>query len=163
MDENTDFYAKAASELASIDAQIAALEKRRTVLRQFVELGRQLFADAKRQTASNLTGTLFGSAASQPSTKFGLPSTATREGSLKARILTLSRRAIEERGPTHTRDLVAYIESHGVEVTGADKNTTVSVVLSRSDGFKSDRATGWSLVQKETPQDAPTSAGSGAA
>jgi hypothetical protein len=89
-----------------------------------------------------------------------------REASLKARVLALSKQAIQKAGPLSTRELLALIESAGVEVTGADKPTTVSVILSRSDEFKSDRTVGWTLVdpQKElTPQDVGASAGSSTA
>lgn len=166
MEHANDFYAKAATELAEIDGQIAALEKRRIVLRQFVDLGQKLYAHANadiRAPAATLQ------ASGGPTlAKLGTPTaTATpREQSLKARVLALSKRAIQERGPQSTTDLVSYIESAGVAVTGAHKPTTVSVILSRSDEFQNVRGSGWSLIpaQKElTPQGAPTSAGSSTA
>jgi hypothetical protein len=66
---------------------------------------------------------------------------------LKARVLALSKRAIQDHGPQSTNALVAYIEAAGVTVTGAHKPTTVSVILSRSDEFKSDRKVGWVLTE----------------
>ena len=86
---------------------------------------------------------------------------------MKARILGLAEQAIKARGPQSTAALLEFVEAAGVEVTGAHKPTTVSVILSRDDRFKSDRKVGWTLVepiQKElTPQDARTSAGSSTA
>lgn len=49
------------------------------------------------------------------------------------------------------------------DITGADKNVTVSVILSRSDKFVADLAIGWShasIQKEETPEDAATSQGS---
>jgi hypothetical protein len=150
MDQNTDIYAKAASELASIDAQISALEKRRMALRQFVDLGQKLYAAG---LSADLRAPMVQLEASGgPTVRFGTP-TATvtpREQSLKARVLALSKRAIQERGPQSTVSLVEYIETAGVPVTGAHKPTTVSVILSRSDEFRNVRGTGWTLI--ESPQ-----------
>jgi hypothetical protein len=162
MDQSIDFYAKAADELRGIDRQIAALEKRRATLRQFVDLGQRLYADTPTLSASR-TPPDDGMA------RLGVGPILDRhrrEASLKARVLALSKQAIQKAGPLSTRELLALIESAGVEVTGADKPTTVSVILSRSDEFKSDRTVGWTLVdpQKElTPQDVGASAGSSTA
>jgi hypothetical protein len=82
---------------------------------------------------------------------------------MKARILAVCRDVLSSRPYAHTVELVRILEAQGVAISGKDKNTTVSVILSRSKDFVSDRARGWSLVQKETPQDAPTSAGPSAA
>jgi hypothetical protein len=168
MDQNLDIYAKAANELLSIDGQIAALEKRRAALRQFVDLGQRLYADIGSDAAGRLPpgADVVSSVASMGVMGFAERMRNNRENSLKARVLALSKQAIQEAGPRSTRELLAYIEAAGVEVTGADKPTTVSVILSRSDDFKADRNVGWTLVdpQKElTPQDAPTSAGSSTA
>lgn len=163
MDQNIDIYAKAEAELASIDSQMAALEKRRKELDQFVELGRRLFASQHGPIIARLpipTSSTLRRAMDQAA-QHG------RDMSMKARILSLCKQYIKDLGrPVMTRELLAHIEANGVEVTGADKVTTISVILSRSDEFKSDRALGWSLIpaQKElTPQDAPTSAGSSTA
>ena len=51
MDQGQDIYAKAFAELTGIDAEIAALEKRRMALRQFVELGQRLFASHGQPTS----------------------------------------------------------------------------------------------------------------
>ncbi len=83
---------------------------------------------------------------------------------MKARILALSRQVLTAQNFAHTTQLVEFIESNGVHITGANKNTTVSVILSRSEEFVSDRSRGWSLAAEEkTPQDAATSAGPSAA
>lgn len=167
MNQTSDIYARAFAELAGIDSEIAALEKRRATLRQFIELGQRLFAERAGADLRAPSPTL--QASGGPSTKFGTPTvtTTTREQSLKARVLALAKQAIQERGPQSTADLVAYVEAAGVVVTGAHKPTAVSVILSRSDEFKSDRKLGWVLIdttQKElTPLDAPTSAGSSTA
>jgi hypothetical protein len=95
------------------------------------------------------------------------PAPATpREQSLKARVLSLSRKAILDHGPHSTADLVEYVEAAGVTITGAHKPTTVSVILSRSEDFRNIRGLGWKLTNSEkekTPQDAPTSTGSSTA
>ena len=157
MDNQTDIYAKAFAELSGIDAEIASLEKRRTVLRQFVDLGQKLYAG--RAHADLRAPSVVVQASGGPA----IP----RDQSLKARVLALAKQAIQQRGPQSTSALVEYVESAGVAVTGAHKPTTVSVILSRSDSFLSDRKHGWVLTdpsQKElTPQDAPTSAGLSAA
>ncbi len=168
MDEKPDIYAKAFAELTGIDSQIAALEQRRAALRQFIDLGQKLFADID-QSARNAKVQTKGSMG----TRFGTPVafTTTREQSMKGRILALSKQAIQERGPQHTAALIEFIEAAGVVITGAHKPTTVSVILSRSNEFLSDRKVGWTLTegrsepfQKElTPQDVAASAGSSTA
>ena len=45
-----DTYSKAKTELAEIDAQIAALQQRRVGLRQFVELGQTLYGETPQTT-----------------------------------------------------------------------------------------------------------------
>lgn len=160
MDQTTDIYGKAEAELASIKSKIASLQKREEELRLFVELGKRLFADGQTGPVRRFNiprRVLLDAPASEESEK-----ASVRETSLKARVLALARQRIEQRGPQSTRDLVAFIEAQGIEVTGADKPTTVSVILSRSDEFVSDRTRGWSLAEKN-PQDAATSAGSSTA
>lgn len=81
---------------------------------------------------------------------------------MKARVLELSRGLILTHGPLHTGQLVTMIEAEGQPITGKDKNTTVSVILSRSDEFVSDRSRGWSLAVEKTPGDVAASPGSSA-
>lgn len=161
MENITDIYAKAAAELSSVDAQIAALEKRRIALRQFVELGRQLYAGHGHAQITLPAVQLDASGTSTPPNKF-IRFQNARESSMKARILALSREALSKAPYLHTVQLIDYIEQHGVAVTGANKSTTVSVILSRDHDFVSDRTRGWSLVKKN-PQDVAASAGSSTA
>lgn len=66
----------------------------------------------------------------------------------------------EPKSPNLENPVVSQFESNAL--TGSDKPTTVSVILSRSEEFVSDRSRGWSLAPQEekTPQDAATSEGS---
>lgn len=161
MEQPKDFYAQAATELAEIDGQIATLEKRRIVLRQFVDLGQKLYASHASADLRVPMPMLEASVSSTP-----MAAKTPREQSLKARVKALSKRAIQERGPQSTVALVEYIESSGVSVTGVHKPTTVSVILSRGDEFKNVRGVGWTLVEshkEQNPQDVAASAGSATA
>jgi hypothetical protein len=139
-----DPYSKAKDELSRIDSEIAALQQRRAVLRQFVDMGEALFGKSEA-----VGGVRFGT----PHVKV-LPA--------KTRILSFVEEHIRERGPTHTRDLVAAATDAGVEITGSDKVSALSVILSKSTRFDSDRKLGWSLAKpkEQTPQGALTPAGS---
>ncbi len=141
-----DVFTQAQAELGKIDSEIALLEMRRDSLRQFVTLGAKLYGD---HAQADLLGGI-----PEPKVR------ATGRVPLKRRIVELAHRFIKENGPTTTKDLVDLIEREGVEITGADKSVTVSVVLSRSNEFASDRRLGWSLAKEESPHDATTSAGS---
>lgn len=149
-------YSQAEDALIVVRREIAALREREQKLETFLNLGKELFADQIGAHHRKRIPLILSD-----STASALKSMAEsgQRMSMKASVLNLARKAIEERGSIHTRDLVAYIEATGVTVTGADKSTTVSVILSRSDDFVSDRSKGWSL-KEQTPQDAPTSAGS---
>lgn len=162
MDQSTDIYAKANAELVDIDRQFAALERRRAELRQFIELGRRLYGGrglgmvAPLSIAAVAENTL-------ASFEHSLPAIETvREGTMKARIIDLSRSAIQMHGPLPTTKLVELIEQAGQPITGKDKNVTVSVILSRSNEFVSDRSRGWSLAAEKTPADVAASPGSSA-
>lgn len=161
MEQSKDLFAQAETELASIDAKIAALHKRRTELAEFVARGKRLFgldrAEPHQPTFSEV-GTQFLSAVE----KFVETTTRVREDSMKARILAVSREVLTEIPHATTAHLVEQIEARGVAITGKDKNVTVSVILSRSDEFVSDRTRGWSLTKKN-PQDVAASAGSSTA
>lgn len=153
MSTKPDLLATAESELADIVAQIAALTKRRQELLEFVALGRKLYGG---EHATTSTQDLFAS----PSTgKVPTP----RENSLKARVLKEVRDYVSLFGPTHTPDLVTMLEGRGIEISGKDKGVTVSVILSRSSEFVSDRKNGWSLAEEKNPQDVAASAGSSTA
>jgi hypothetical protein len=166
MDHAKDLYALAQAEIDEIDQKLKALrasqiplESRRNDLVQFLSLGRRLFEqpDAHSQEPS-----MVGRVRTHDSAPVGVLSTAGGT-SMKARVLSMCRQILSKKPYAHTVELVYILEANGVAITGKDKNTTVSVILSRSDEFVSDRTRGWSLTQKETPQDAPTSAGSSAA
>lgn len=157
MSEANNPYSQAEDALIVVRREIAALREREQKLETFLNLGKELFSDQigvrpRRRVQLELSETT-------ANTLKSMIAEASQKVSMKASVLKLAKKAIQERGSIHTRDLVAYIEATGVTVTGADKPTTVSVILSRSDDFVSDRTKGWSLVEKN-PQDAPTSAGS---
>lgn len=156
MSEANNPYSQAEEALIVVRREIAALREREQKLETFLNLGKELFANQIGAHHRKRVPLILSD-----STANALKS-MTESGqrvSMKASVLNLARKAIEERGSIHTRDLVAYIEAAGVTVTGADKPTTVSVILSRSDDFVSDRSKGWTLVEKN-PLDAATSAGS---
>lgn len=149
-------YSQAENEMRSVRAQIAALHKREQKLEAFISLGKELFAHSEPSPSRERVHLLHEA----PKDALAKVVEDGRRASMKAQVLNLARQAIQERGtPTHTRELLAYIEAAGVVVTAADKLTAVSVILSRSDDFKSDRTAGWSLTEKN-PHDALTSAGS---
>lgn len=155
-----DILAKAEHELTELSFQIAAMQQRQEALRSFIAIGRNLFggSDVTPQDAPQTSGAL---AATMPMPLLS----AGRQPSIKDHILALAQQAIEESGPQPTRALVDYIEGRGVVIGSADKILAVSAILSRAKGkFKSDRAAGgWTLVdggKEETPQGAPTPAGS---
>ena len=136
--------------LAGIDQRIAELERQKADLQQFITLGRKLARVAQAVSVDTAAS-------------FGTPTAVSTAAPMKTRVVDVAARTIRDRGPTHTRDLIPLIEAEGITITGADKPTTVSVILSRSQLFKSDRTIGWSLADKphkeEPPQDAATSAG----
>lgn len=150
MDTQHDLFAKAEADLRSVEAQIASLTKRRSELAEFIALGRKLYG----QQSVTATMAKVNEAVERIRT--------SRENSLKASVLSLTHQAIQQHGPQTTAQLVAALEAQGVQITGKDKNTTVSVILSRSDEFVSDRRNGWSLAEKN-PQDVAASAGSSTA
>jgi len=140
----------AEQELSDIVAQISVLQKRRQELLEFIALGRKLFgSDTKSSVAPDLSATHDQIKAPTP-----------REHSLKARVIKEVRDHISLFGPTPTSALVEMLEGRGVEITGKDKGVTVSVILSRSNEFVSDRKNGWSLAEEKNPQDVAPSAGS---
>lgn len=156
-----DPYAKAKTELTEIDSQIAALQRRKAVLRQFVDLGESLYGGSGHhaETASSTpnldrVAAYAGLAVSQL--------TLARQNTAKARILDASAAIVSTEGPTPTRTLVERLEAQGIEITGADKINTLSVLLSKSDDFQSDRKAGWSLTRprkEATPAGGDTPAG----
>ena len=156
-----DKYQQAVLELQDIEQQLAALvplQKRRDLLRPFVEMGRALF-DAQPSSDGNASSESASSISPPP------PLTTVKAGSAKAQIIAAAKSLIAAEGPMQTKTLLDRMHASGIEVGGVDKLITVSVILSRAkDVFKSDRsAGGWKLVhphKEETPQGAPTPAGS---
>ena len=157
-----DIYSQAEAELHSIDQQISKLQRRQVELSEFVSLGRKLFDTDSVKLSFAFHG---GNATQQAAGSLTTPRVPRpRDGSMKARVLKISEALINSFGPIRTKALVERLEANGLEIGGADKGVTVSVILSRSDRFVADRSNGWSLAgPKENPQDAPTSAGSVAA
>ncbi len=158
-----DIYEAAVQELEAIEAQIKPLLARREELRQFVELGRKLFVQGSYAVSTDVGQGVqieaLGSVAD------AAPRRVRRSTSTKDQIIRCAQQAIATAGPRKTADIIALLEADGVEIGGSDKTLTVSSVLSRAkDIFKSDRAAGgWTLVsphKEETPQGAPTPAGS---
>lgn len=162
--EQQSELAKAEAELASIPAKIAALQQRQRNLEVFVKMGRDLYpANPFRNSppaAAPTPAPTHRTMAQVFSDYVADRNEAMREGTMKARILELSRGLILTHGPLSTAQLVRLIEDAGQPITGKDKNVTVSVILSRSDEFVSDRSRGWSLAPAEkTPEDVAASPG----
>ena len=160
---------RAVTELERIEAELAkmaALQKRRDYLRQYIELDRILFDeqatnDARQDHPMDAPTRKPRAVLNDPQVLEERP----RREFTKDRILNGSRRLIAANGPMQSADLISALEKVGVTIGGADKVLTVSSILSRAkDQFKSDRAAGgWTLVSphnEETPQGAPTPAGS---
>lgn len=153
MSTQIDLLRTAEAELSDIAAKIAALTKRRQELLEFVALGRKLYGSQDLLTSSSQIFT--------PTVELKAPT--PREHSLKAKVLNAVRDHIALFGPTPTSALVDMLEGRGIEITGKDKGVTVSVILSRSNEFVSDRKNGWSLAEEKNPQDVAASAGSSTA
>lgn len=86
-----------------------------------------------------------------------------RGAASKAVILDTCEMMLMAEGPRHTRDLERLLASRGIQVGGKSPAATLSVFLSRDARFKSDRVSGWSVVQpheEETPQGVAAPAGS---
>jgi hypothetical protein len=76
---------------------------------------------------------------------------------IKDRIIERVEKLLRQGKPHHTRELVAFLRSEGVELKGKDPVLQVSAVLSRDKRFKADRSIGWTLVvQKDEGPGAST-------
>jgi hypothetical protein len=143
-----DVYTKAQAELSEIDSKIAALQQRRDALRKFVDLGNALFEAPMSLMERAYALRKPDATADAPIGALGM--LAARERTAKARILAACTALIESQGSTTTRDLVTALEAAGVEISGADKINTLSVMLSKSELFiAGDRKVGWSLRSHE--------------
>ena len=169
-----DKHDLAIAELERVEAELAkmaALQKRRDHLRQYIDLGRILFdqqasIDAPQKTMTPSPAWSVAPPASSPTEVPGpiYAVTGRKREFTKDRIVSGATSLITNNGPMQTAELVKMLEQDGVIIGGADKVLTVSSILSRTkDQFKSDRAAGgWTLVKahkEEPPQGAPTPAG----
>lgn len=164
MNTHTDIFSAAEAQLAELDAELKGLadkQRRRDDLAAWIAQGRRLLASPARHDAPHA-----GQVALDTSPAIE-PARPVREGTKKAVIADAAAELIQAAGgPLPTRELVAGLQAKGVEVGGVDPIDTVSVVLNRSGGrFKSlGRKLGWILSdmaqKEETPQVAPTTAGS---
>lgn len=164
-----DKQERAIAELDRIEAalaKMAALQKRRDYLRQYIELDRILFDERAQDDAPQASisdASIHKSSAVLNDLQ--VMDSGSRRETTKDRILSGARRWITSKGPMQTAELVKMLEQDGVVIGGVDKVLTVSSILSRTkDQFKSDRAAGgWVLLsphKEETPQVALTTAGS---
>jgi hypothetical protein len=163
-----DEYKKAKDELRDIDSRIDALQRRKKVLQQFIDIGESLYGDSNKTPGVALSGT--GIAQATGIGNFGVGASLDRltqrdsqRDSAKARILAASEVYLDSHGPMSTRDLVDLLEANDIWIGGADKVGTLSVLLSKSGLFVADRKKGWSTAsahKEKTPQGAGTPAGS---
>lgn len=154
----SDLLSTAEAELAEIERKLAEMQplaQRRDQLRMFLSIGRSLYAGPPGQSEP---------LPPMPAAPTGRAPEAAFGGTVKARVVEAVAALLAANGPMRTRDILARLQAQGIEIGGANKVDTVSVILSRTkDRFKPDRTLGWSLVdqQKEaTPPVAPTTAGS---
>ena len=155
-----DLLASAETELADIERKIAEIQplmQRRDQLRMFISVGRTLYATPQGQTSM-----LPALVSDAPTSLYARARAGVTQ---KDRIIEAAAALIAVRGPMQTKDLVRQIQEQGIEVGGADKLVSMSVLMSRAkDKFKSDRAAGgWVLLQSSkeaTPPGAQTPAGS---
>ena len=152
-----DLLASAESELSEIERKIAEMQplmQRRDQLRTFISVGRTLYASPQGQ--SSMLPAAVSESLTPPSVK---------AGTQKARIIEAASSLIASHGPLQTKDLLRLVQEQGIDVGGADKLVSMSVLMSRAkDVFKSDRAAGgWTLIhphKEGTPQGATPPAGS---
>lgn len=150
----TDILATAEAEIAELDRKISELQpliQRRDQLRSFVSIGRMLYAAQPEQSS------LLNESREPPSHDTAQAPEA-RNGhkpeTMKTRVVEAAAAILAAESPMRTRELLARLQAQGIEVGGANKIDTVSVILSRSkDRFRPNRATGWTLrPQKERPR-----------
>lgn len=152
-----DLLASAESELSEIERKIAEMQplmQRRDQLRTFISVGRTLYASPQGQSS------MLPAAVSE-----SLTPAPVKAGTQKARIIEAASSLIASHGPLQTKDLLRLVQEQGIDVGGADKLVSMSVLMSRAkELFKSDRAAGgWTLLhshKEKNPADAPTSTGS---
>ena len=139
--------------IAVLDAEYTALADKRKQLAirlAAVEALRAAYGDRDRLDA--------GEGLQEPQKAFAKAITV-RENSHKSRVLNTAIDILKDGSQVRIQNLLAAIEKRGVEFNAKDKAGNLSVILSKDERFASDRRYGWKL-KNETPQDAPTSAGS---
>lgn len=136
-----NIFEQAVAELEEIESKISSLSKRREQLRAFVTIGSSLYpTEASSVEAPRLS-------LMQRSALTGERDATV--GTAKSAIVDATREILLEKVSVHTRDLVPMLEARGIEIAGQDKNSTVSVILSKSGLFQSSRRFGWSLASTE--------------
>jgi hypothetical protein len=120
-------------------------------------------AESASQHAASLAGTLGVGMPSAVVLGRGIGTRSHRE-----RIANAVAEILKIEGTKSTRELLPLLKMRGIDVGTSSPTGYLSVILSRDDRFKSDRATGWSLVddqraeaeKEEDPAGASTPAGS---
>ena len=148
----TDLIKQAKEEIARLDEQIDAITERRNKLSEFVYLASQLFVESS--TVQDSLPMRVVAKATQEGTR--------RHGTTRAVVIETALRMIKHKGPTQTKEVLNASELAGATIGSADKLQAVSVILSKSDLFQSDRNIGWTL-KNEKPESAPTQSGLSAA
>lgn len=145
----SDTLSKALEDFKSIDGKIAALQKRRNELAQFIDLHqrlyptRDIFDMGPDDSGNRLASTLAAA-------------TAEFDGTAKARIERAVSEILSDGAPRHTRVLLDELAKRGIEVGGQNKVIALSSILSRNkDTFEADRKVGWRL-KKEMSEPAAT-------
>lgn len=152
-----DVLSRAKNDLAEIERKLSELvpmQQRRDQLRTFISMAGNLFGESAQSSLLP----------QEPLRNEPPSAVVAKAGSAKAKILDAVTAIIESEGPMQTRLLVDRLLAQGVEIGGADKFVTISVLMSRArDKFKSDRAGGgWMLLsahKEQPPQSVDAPAG----
>lgn len=137
-----DAYLKALIELRSVDADIARLQERRAELQRFVAMGQKLFPrDTTGEEAMQL-----------PLAQAIAAGSYRRAPQTRSQLMTAVEQHLLNHGPTSTRDLVNILEEQGIEIPGVDKHNMLSVLMSRSGRYITDRRSGWSIVREDSEE-----------
>lgn len=142
------FDIAAQQELEEVERQIALLIQRRDLLRPLVKTYRAngtdqpfLFGDPKPVVP--ISGEIVSH---------------SRSATQKGQIIAAVARILPKYGHRHTRDLLADLESQGIEIKAANKLLALSAILSKDNLFVASRKLGWSL-NGSIPTTASTVAG----
>lgn len=160
-----DLLAKAKSELSDIDQRIAEMVRRKNDLQAFIAAGERLFGSTPTEVESEMSPRQRLSFAIQATAQEMIAETIRASRPTKKDQITSAAFEILSRGDhMHSRDLAAHIQAMGIDL-GSEPASAVSVLLSRDDRFKSERAKGgWTIAsspnKEETPQGVAAPAGS---